>query len=566
MPSLNVLLTGNAKPLEAEMLRAQMMGEAFAKKMSRNVFGGNLTNPQSLAEGAALAQVMEKEAQAAKAMALATAAATGNGQAMRAMNKADSEAWLVKLAAAKGVSVELLKEQQAMKALGLTTAELAATTEVAAAEGFNLNGILRESLVIMREIGRGNWARVPGSLSLLAQYLGVLRFLLNPVYAGLLAVGIGLFYLNRHMKEVVEETNRMNEMFSDSKGKFEQMADAIKQNADNMREAALAARDYAAWLDKLGVKQEDLAAISDEHVKAMQDEFRLQQQVANQRGQGEQAGLRAEQAERTKELTQYEKDLSEAQKKSTDSLNAANKAEEDYENMLKTRKAKEDPIQLLVERAQKLDEIWQHMPDEEKGLMQHYRDIISGGAPGDEETIFAGNSQAPNAVVAQRKLNELSAKYFNGIEVGGQTVSASADELNYIMADEAAQAEYKQQLQKQLDAAQTTLKSALDSAKDTQDKDSTSVKELTKKRDDLKTQLDAHAKYDSQLTHGDVGPGGSRGGRLPVTERERIGAQGSQISVSLLGVAKEQLFVARETLATIKRGYAQGGVGGSHHE
>jgi hypothetical protein len=36
-------------------------------------------------------------------------------------------------------------------------------------------GVLRETLVILREIGRGNWARVPGSVTILLSYLGVLK-------------------------------------------------------------------------------------------------------------------------------------------------------------------------------------------------------------------------------------------------------------------------------------------------------------------------------------------------------------------------------------------------------
>ena len=37
------------------------------------------------------------------------------------------------------------------------------------------SGIIRETLVMIREMARGNWTRVPGSFSLLLQYMGVLK-------------------------------------------------------------------------------------------------------------------------------------------------------------------------------------------------------------------------------------------------------------------------------------------------------------------------------------------------------------------------------------------------------
>lgn len=66
--------------------------------------------------------------------------------------------------------------------------ELQAVNRMANATGRNLNsafnghgvgrsGSMRETLVLMREIGRGNWTRVPGSLSILLGQLGILKLL-----------------------------------------------------------------------------------------------------------------------------------------------------------------------------------------------------------------------------------------------------------------------------------------------------------------------------------------------------------------------------------------------------
>jgi hypothetical protein len=53
--------------------------------------------------------------------------------------------------------------------------------------GGGISGIIRESLVIIREFGRGNLTRIPGSATLLAQYLGVINVLYKSTAAGAVA-------------------------------------------------------------------------------------------------------------------------------------------------------------------------------------------------------------------------------------------------------------------------------------------------------------------------------------------------------------------------------------------
>jgi hypothetical protein len=47
------------------------------------------------------------------------------------------------------------------------------------------SGMIRESMVLMREIGRGNWTRVPGSLSLMLQYMGAFSKILKVTHSDL---------------------------------------------------------------------------------------------------------------------------------------------------------------------------------------------------------------------------------------------------------------------------------------------------------------------------------------------------------------------------------------------
>ena len=40
-------------------------------------------------------------------------------------------------------------------------------------------GVIGESVMLMREMGRGNFARVPGSMTILAQRMGALKYLMK---------------------------------------------------------------------------------------------------------------------------------------------------------------------------------------------------------------------------------------------------------------------------------------------------------------------------------------------------------------------------------------------------
>src|SRR6266516_566507 len=66
------------------------------------------------------------------------------------------------------------------------------------------SGAIRETLVLLREIGRGNWSRVPGSFSILVQQLGLLRFLMNPITLALVALGAGFYGLYKLSEKLAQ--------------------------------------------------------------------------------------------------------------------------------------------------------------------------------------------------------------------------------------------------------------------------------------------------------------------------------------------------------------------------
>jgi hypothetical protein len=82
-------------------------------------------------------------------------------------------------------------EMAQVKAIALGTTRSANSTGghggMGLSSGGGTSGMMRESLVIMREIGRGNWARVPGSVTLLIQYMGGLSKILKVTRSSLAA-------------------------------------------------------------------------------------------------------------------------------------------------------------------------------------------------------------------------------------------------------------------------------------------------------------------------------------------------------------------------------------------
>ena len=61
-----------------------------------------------------------------------------------------------------------------------------------ALEGLN-RGAMQEFIVLLREAGRGNWSRIPGSVSLLIQRVGLLKYVMNPI-TGIIAGLVAGFY------------------------------------------------------------------------------------------------------------------------------------------------------------------------------------------------------------------------------------------------------------------------------------------------------------------------------------------------------------------------------------
>jgi len=170
------------KQLNAERQAAKAELERYNAALASNAGGlktvADLTRAEDavMEQNAAMRRKLNAELLASRVDAARYAQSVGGGtMPARMQNAVDQEAWLVKLAAAKGISVEMLKSQQAAKEAELATRGISSGITAASGHVPGLNLVLRETLVIFREIGRGNWARVPGSFSLVVQGLRNMR-------------------------------------------------------------------------------------------------------------------------------------------------------------------------------------------------------------------------------------------------------------------------------------------------------------------------------------------------------------------------------------------------------
>jgi hypothetical protein len=113
--------------------------------------------------------------------------------------------------------------------------------------GGGISGIMRETLVIFRELGRGNFTRIPGSVTLLAQYMGVLGVVIKSsaqetvkaaMASGELAVKMGIASMAAEVKAKASYDAMVAEELDG--GASLRLADADEQQAVAATEAALA--------------------------------------------------------------------------------------------------------------------------------------------------------------------------------------------------------------------------------------------------------------------------------------------------------------------------------------
>lgn len=187
----------------------------------------------------------------------------------------------------KGDATQMQGELNALKAsaarLGVEMT-VAAKAAVSAGTGSVNVFAMREVLVLMREISRGNWTRVPGSLALLISRMGLFGNLLKNGIGllagwalGIAAVGVAAYFTIRHFIELARSAENLREVMDLTTIKFTDQVAAF-------RKATEETQAFNDWLLTLGKTEETLAEKVEDTVDAMKQQARYEREIAEQRG------------------------------------------------------------------------------------------------------------------------------------------------------------------------------------------------------------------------------------------------------------------------------------------
>jgi hypothetical protein len=191
---------------------------------------------------------------------------------------------------------------QVQVAAAAAAAKVKIATKVSEEGQKHWNGVIREGLVLLREIGRGNWTRVPGSASLFIQRLNdqlpFLKSLLNPLtaaFAALVTVAVvGLIKMTEHFRTIQASATALDNIVGGVSNTFKYMGDAAEESSKKLQKLNF-------WLEHFHDTNETIASQADERIEQMKAEFEWQQKIADKQGQTPEQKNAAEIAEQKKE-------------------------------------------------------------------------------------------------------------------------------------------------------------------------------------------------------------------------------------------------------------------------
>ena len=147
------------------------------------------------------------------------------------------------------------------------------------AGGAMRSGSIREIAVLMREISRGNWTRVPGFGIHPHAAAWPVEIYSNPIAGILLGIGAAIFFVVRHLNEVATQQRNLAELLDTATVKFSDQARAMKRAAEE-------AASFKSWLDDLKQSEEGLGEVVEENLRIMRERYRLQREIASEGGAG----------------------------------------------------------------------------------------------------------------------------------------------------------------------------------------------------------------------------------------------------------------------------------------
>lgn len=380
--------------------------------------------------------------------------------------------------------------------------ELAEVNRMAKGVGPNLerglnSGVMRELVVLGREISSGNWSRIPGSLSILLSRMGLLKYVFSAVGGVIVAAGVATYYFWQHLKKVNEELDNTGNLFERS---FGRMADSL---AKARKEAAMASADFSEWMNKEGESHDTLATKVERRIKLMREETALKREASKDKSKSSE--LKSEQDERDAEL----KILNDAINEQTGivklSLEAAQKAEFEA-NQSPDAVARNATIGDNRNKVSDLDEEIKKFTSIQKSLAAQI------------ETAIAPRRGVVQDYLLKSEENQRAAAS-TSVTIDGKTYQMS---LNDATAHLDKQTKYRETLAAEeirLAQVQRQLADSLKDAKAKTDREIAAQTELTKERNDLIAQIGMHQQYDPAISEGST-----RSAHGSVNSLQQIGA------------------------------------------
>ena len=200
----------------------------------------------------------------------------------------------------------------------------------------------RELLVIFREIGMGNWARIPGSITILVQSLGGLHLIFNTLILTIAGVTAGLLAIGHAFKRLADIQHEENQVI----GVFH---DALRRSSEALEECAIRAEKYSDWLKHLSDDHKAVSESVEETLTHMREQFELTKGISKE-----------EQARREKEvvaggLTKTNENLKSALEDSYAKEQAANQ-ESEIERIKNLKDQQASALELVKQREKKVEE------------------------------------------------------------------------------------------------------------------------------------------------------------------------------------------------------------------
>ncbi len=390
----------------------------------------------------------------------------------------------------------------------------------AAKSGFSLNGVMQESLVLLREIGRGNWTRVPGSFSRLLEYAGALKYVLSPLGIMIAGLAVGAYVVAKNFRDWHTATKNLHDIFSAFRLKLSEESDIIKKTSEETQK-------FNDWLHSLGDEHVTLAEKVDRAIKRLREELRLQMELAKERGASPQQLQRMELA-----AAQHELDVVERAKEAAYAKLAADR---ESAKLAATQATDKGLATNLTNASSALADLKQVANAVQAKLKAgEYADLLERRKREGGGVNYSARFDTFTGKMVSVSLNEMIQHLENDfldVTVGNKKYTLSLNAARKKLEEAtAAEAELKN--------TQTELNKVLEKKQKLTEKDVEDIRRLAGKESDLLSQIALAGQYGEQIATGAGRHGG--GSAANVTERERIGAGAvSSIQLNAFEVQKQ---------------------------